>query len=90
MSGPSTREPTRLVSLADRPHHGVNFGSFGRACGKVHVAEPVPRPEWPKKADDWQAIAGLATTATLHRWALQTAFQPVLRVWLECANASQP
>jgi uncharacterized membrane protein YhaH (DUF805 family) len=32
---------------------------------------------WRRKSDDWQAIAGVATTAPLHRWTLQTAFQPV-------------
>jgi hypothetical protein len=47
------------------------LAQFGAACGCVAQLGRLVR--WQRKAEEWQAIAGLATTAPLHRWAIHTA-----------------
>ena len=43
------------------------------ACFRPVQRRAARRREWHELAADWHAIAGLATMAPLHRWALHTA-----------------
>jgi hypothetical protein len=44
------------------------------ALNRVLLRRPAfASSRWQRKSEDWQAIAGLATTAALHRWAIHTA-----------------
>jgi ATP-dependent protease ClpP protease subunit len=50
------------------------------ALGRVWLGGSlVASFRWRRKTEDWQETAGLATSASLHRWALQTAVQTLTR-----------
>ena len=65
------------LSPADRPHHRVNFGSFERACRKVHVADRS-LVQMARKSDDWPVRAS-SSPPPVHRWPIRTA--AFVHVW---------
>ena len=65
------------LSPADRPHRRVNFGSFERACRKVHVADRS-LVQMARKSDDWPVRAS-SSPPPVHRWPIRTAAS--VHVW---------
>src|SRR5271166_6398428 len=48
--------------------HARNHAPLADPAGRRSSNTPAPRaPKWHRRSEDWQAIAGLATTALLHR-----------------------
>ena len=67
-------------SLVNRPvyrrlAHIVRASNDAQMRGRVWLRGTARTASfrWQRKAEDWQAIAGLTTTAPLHRWAIHNA-----------------
>ena len=61
----------RLAGLSALEAHYAGRQTAGAM--RRRVASSVASFRWQRKSEDWHAIASLATTPPLHRWAILTA-----------------